>query len=79
MKIDCFLKSLKDKQKLLADKYHSLRPNGTQPGIMYDLSKVHIELVDDFPLVRPILSAKAFRYILAKFLVPILSSATINE
>ena len=38
---DRFLKYLKDKQKLSAGKYHFLRPKGTRPRIMYDLSKVH--------------------------------------
>ena len=38
---DRFLKYLKDKQKLSAGKYHFLRPKGTRPRTMYDLSKVH--------------------------------------
>ena len=38
------------------DLYKSLYPQGSQPGIMYDLSKKHKPLVNDFPKLRPILS-----------------------
>ena len=74
------LKTLKDTNKLSEQKYRSLKPKGTRPGIMYGLSKVHKKLVDGSPPLRPILSAlKTPAYKLAKFLVPLLCSTTVNE
>ena len=47
---------------------------------MYGLSKVHKKFLDGFLPLRTILSAfKRSGYIFTKFLVPILSSVTINE
>ena len=74
------LKSLRDTNKLSDQKYRSLKPKGTRPGIMYELSKVHKKLVEGSPPLRPILSAlKTPAYKLAKFLVPLLSFVTVNE
>ena len=47
---------------------------------MYELFKVHKDIVDNCPAFRPILSAiNTPTYKLAKFLVPILKSLTSNE
>ena len=56
--------------------YNSLLPQGSKPGILYGLPKVHKA---NCP-ARPIISAiGTFDYELAKFLVPILQPLTGNE
>ena len=53
--------------------YKDLYPKGSQPGVMYGLSKIHKPLVNNVPKLRPILSAiKTGTYKWAKFFVPIL-------
>ena len=60
--------------------YERLCPCGPSPGVMYGLSKVHKQLVDGFPKLRPILSAiNTPTYKLAKFLVNIMEPLTKNE
>ena len=49
---------LKDIKKYIGeDLYKSLYPQRSQPGIMYESSKIHKALVTGFPKLRPILSA----------------------
>ena len=56
--------------------YHDLSPQGSKPGILYGLPKVHKETCP----VRPIMSAiGTYNYGLAKFLVPILQPITSNQ
>ena len=50
-----FLKQVKS--SVTIDLYKHLFLQGSQPGIMYRLSKIHKPLVDSFPKLRPILSA----------------------
>ena len=50
-----FLKQIKS--SVTTDLYKHLYPQGSQPGIMYGLSKIHKPLVNGFPRLRPILSA----------------------
>ena len=50
-----FLKRVKS--SFTTDLYKHLYPQGSQPGIMYGLSKIHKPLVNRFPNLRPILSA----------------------
>ena len=50
-----FLKQIKS--SITTDLYKHLYRQGSQPGIMYGLSKIHKPLVNDFPKLRPILSA----------------------
>ena len=53
----------------------SLKPIGTRPGIMYGLSKVHGDIIDNCPSFRPFLSASYTPTSkLAKFFIPILKS-----
>ena len=54
-KLNGFLKQVKSYVKM--DLYKHLHPQHSQPGIMYGLSKIHKTLVNDFPKLRPILSA----------------------
>ena len=42
---------------IVEDLLKSLYPQGSQPGVMYGSSKIHKPLVNDFPKLRPILSA----------------------
>ena len=73
-----FLKRVKD--SVTTDLYKHLYPQGSQPGIMYGLSKIHKPLVNDFPMLRPILSAiKTGTYKWAKFFVPLLKPFTSNN
>ena len=50
-----FLKSIK--KSISIELYKKLYPQGSQPGVMYGLSKIHKPLVDNFPKLRPILFA----------------------
>ena len=50
-----FLKRVKS--SVTTDLYKRLYPQGSQPSIIYDLSKIHKPLVNGFPKLRPILSA----------------------
>ena len=60
--------------------YKELYPRGSQPGIMYGLSKIHKPLFNNFPKLKPILSAiNTATYGWAKFFVPLLKSFTLNE
>ena len=48
------------KGKISKDEFTKLMPVGSKPGILYGLSKIHKELVDGVPKIRPInLSALA--------------------
>ena len=60
--------------------YKELYPRGSQPGIMYGLSKIHKLLFNNFPKPRPILSAiNTATYGWAKVFVPLLKCFTMNE
>ena len=77
-RLTSFLKSIK--KHISLDLYKSLYPQGSQPGIMYGLSKIHKPLVDGFPKLRPILSAlNTSTYKWAKFFVPLLKDLTYND
>ena len=68
------------KSSVTTDLYKHLYPQGSQPGIMYGLSKIHKPLVNGFPRLRPILSAiNTGTYKWAKFLVPLLKPFTSNN
>ena len=70
-----FLKRVKS--SVTTDLYKHLYPQGSQPGIMYGLSKIHKPLVSGFPKLRPILSAiNTGTYKWAKFSVPLLKAFT---
>ena len=73
-----FLKKLK---RSISDQlYNKLYPRGSQPAIMYGLSKIHKPLLNNFPKLRPILSAiNTSTYGWAKFIVPLLKCFTMNE
>ena len=73
-----FLKKLK---RSISDQlYKQLYPRGSQLGIMYRLSKIHEPLFNNFPKLRPILSAiNTATYGWAKFFVPLLKCFTMNE
>ena len=80
------LRVRKELQKLLnskainEDTYNKLCPSGSRPGVMYGLAKVHKQLVNGFPKLRPILSAiNTPTYRLAKFLVGIMEPLTTDE
>lgn len=70
------LRNLLKEDVINRDTYSRLRPNGSKPGIMYGLPKVH---KDGCPL-RPILSAiGTFNYNIGKYLVAILAPITTNS
>ena len=74
------LNMLGKKGVLDAQEVKSLKPHGSQPGILYGLCKVHKVVKGGIPPFRPILSAiNTPSYRLAKFFVPILSELTKNE
>ena len=54
-RLTIFLKIVK---RSISDQlYKELYPRGSQSGIMYGLSKIHKPLFNNFPKLRPILSA----------------------
>ena len=73
-----FLKRVKS--SVTTDLYKHLYPQGSQPGIMYGLSKIHKLLVNGFPKLRPILLAiNTGTYKWAKCFVPLLKPFTSNN
>ena len=71
----------KKAKKSISEKlYKELYPRGSQPGIMYSLSKIHKPLINNFPKLRPILSViNKATYSCAKFFVPLLKCFTMND
>ena len=68
------------KSSVTTDLYKDLYPQGSQPGIMYGLSKIHKRLVNGFPKLTPILSAiNTGTYKWAKSFVLLLKSFTSNN
>ena len=68
------------KSSVTTDLYKHLYPPGSQPGIMYGLSKIHKLLVNGFPKLRPILSAiNTGTEKWAKCFVPLLKPFTFNN
>ena len=68
------------KISITTDLYKHLYRQGSQPGIMYGLSKIHKPLVNGFPKLRPILSAiNTGTYKWANFFVPLLKPFTSNN
>ena len=73
-----FLKKVK--KSISEPSYKELYPIGSQPGIMYGLSKIHKPLINNFPKLRPILSAiNTATYSWATFFVPLLKNFTMNQ
>ena len=73
-----FLKRVK--KSLGEEVYKNLYPQGSQPGVLYGLSKIYKPLVHNIPKLRPILSAlNTGTYKWAKFLVPLLRDRASNE
>ena len=57
-----------------------LKPMGSKPGVLYGLSKIHKDLFDDLPKMRPIISnLNTPGYKLAKYLVQLVKPLTVNE
>ena len=57
LRISKFLRDLKIKGSMKEEIYERLNPTGTQPSVLYGLSKVHKATVNNTPKLRPILSA----------------------
>ena len=73
-----FLKRVKS--SVTTDLYKHLYPQGSQPSIMYRLSKIHKPLVNGFPKLKLILSAiNTGTYKLANCFVPLLKPLTSNN
>ena len=70
-KLTNFLKKVK--RSICKQLHKELYPRGSQPGVMYGLSKIHKPLINNFPKLRPILSViTTATYSWAKFFVPLL-------
>ena len=77
-RLTSFLKRIK--KGIDNELYKSLYPQGSQPGVMYGLSKIHKPLVNGFPKLRPILCAiNTATYKWAKRFIPFLRDFTINN
>ena len=65
---------------MLDSLYEKLNPTGTQPSVLYGLSKVHKPAVNNIPKLRPILSAiNSPTYKLSQYLKSLLKPYTENE
>ena len=61
-------------------KSNKLCPNGSHSSFLYDLAKVHKQLLSNCPAFRPtLLSIGAATYKISKFLALILKSLTTND
>ena len=79
LRLTKFLKELEKKGVLSKVEYDILVPAGTQPSVLYGLSKIHKPTINGTPKLRPILSAiNTPTYQLAKFFVKILKPFTTN-
>ena len=79
-KLKKHFKTLEKDNKISEDKFKSICPIGTRPGILYGQPKVHKTVINNIPQFRSILSAiNTLVYKLAKYLVPILSPLTVND
>ena len=80
LRISKALRILKNNGSLTENTYEQLNPTGTQPSVMYGLSKIHKPAINNIPKLRPILSAiKSPTYKLSKYLNDILKPFTTNE
>ena len=62
-----------------SEQYKELYLRGSQSAIMYGLSKIHKPLINNFPKLRPILSAiNTATYSWAKFFDLLLKCFTMN-
>ena len=76
-RLDNIFKKFVTSKSLSEETRRSLKPVGTRLGIMYELCKVHKDIINNCKPFRPNLSAiNTPTYKLAKVLVPILKSLT---
>lgn len=60
--------------------YNKLNPTGTQPSVLYGLSKVHKPAINNIPKLRPILSAiNSPTYKLSQYMNKLLKPFTTNQ
>ena len=79
-RISTTLRNIKNSGGMLNSLYEKLNPTGTQPSVLYGLSKVHKPAVNNIPKLRPILSAiNSPTYKLSQYLNKLLKPFTINE
>ena len=73
-----FLKKIK--RSISEQSHKELYPRGSQPGIMYGLSKIHNPLINKFPKLRPIFfPINTATYGCAKIFAPLLKCFAMNE
>ena len=71
---------MRDRGAMTDKRYQLLNPTGTQPSVLYGLSKVHKPLVENIPKLRPILSAiNTPTYKLSQYMNELLRPFTTNE
>ena len=80
LRISKALRDLRNSGAIADHTYQKLNPTGTQPSVIYGLSKVHKPAVNGVPKLRPILSAiNSPTYKLSQYLNTILKPFTTNE
>ena len=79
-KINCFSLKLENLKSISDDIYSKLGVTGWNPGILFDLPKIHkLDFNWKFQF-RPIFAAyNTLSYNISKYLVPNLSKLTVNE
>ena len=74
------LRNIKNSGGMLDSLYEKLNPTGTQPSVLYGLSKIHKPTVNNIPKLRPILSAiNSPTYKLSQYMNELLKPFTTNE
>jgi len=80
LRISSALRNIKNSGSMLDSLYEKLNPTGTQPSVLYGLSKIHKPAINNIPKLRPILSAiNSPTYKLSQYLNKLLKPFTVNE
>ena len=80
IRISKALRDIRNRGAMLEALYQDLNPTGTQPSVMYGLSKIHKPTVNNVPNFRPILSAvNSPTYKLSKYMNKLLKPFTTNQ
>ena len=80
LRISKELRLMKNSGAMMESLYYQLNPTGTQPSVLYGLSKVHKPVVNNIPKLRPILSAiNSPTYKLSQYMNKLLKPLTTNQ
>ena len=80
LRISKSLREIKSSGSMIDSLYNKLNPTGSQPSVLYGLSKVHKPAINNIPKLRPILSAiNSPTYNLSQYMNKLLKPFTSNQ